>query len=239
MTSPLVVAVIPAAGIGNRMQADRPKQYLSLAGKTILEHTVEQLLSHPKIHRIVIAISAQDSYIHSLSIATHNKVTLVEGGAQRADSVLSALSTISEECWALVHDAARPCVTIEDIDRLLSVMHDHSVTGGILATPVRDTMKRALDNGVQPLISHTESREALWHALTPQLFPTARLTRALNCALEEGANVTDEASAIEYVGGKVALINGNPANIKITHPEDLPLAEFYLQQRDKAQLLCE
>ncbi|NDV91465.1 2-C-methyl-D-erythritol 4-phosphate cytidylyltransferase [Alteromonas sp. 345S023] len=239
MTSPLVVAVIPAAGIGNRMQADRPKQYLSLAGKTILEHTVELLLSHPKIHSIVIAISAKDTYIHSLSIATHEKVTLVEGGAERADSVLSALSKVPKECWALVHDAARPCVAINDIDNLLSVMRDESVAGGILATPVRDTMKRASSKSDQPLISYTESREALWHALTPQLFPSTLLINALNRALQDGANVTDEASAIEHVGGKVALISGNPANIKITHPADLPLAEFYLQQRDKAQLLCE
>lgn len=239
MTSPLVVAVIPAAGIGSRMQADRPKQYLCLAGKTILEHTVELLLSHSNIDSIVIAVSPKDTFIHQLAIATHDKVTLVEGGAQRADSVLSALTRLPENCWALVHDAARPCVAIEDIDRLLTVTNDVKVVGGILATPVRDTMKRATDDSQAPLISHTESRDALWHALTPQLFPANELKTALTQALDEGATVTDEASAIEYMGGKVALINSNPANIKITHPADLPLAEFYLQQRDKAQLLCE
>lgn len=233
MTSPHVVAVIPAAGVGSRMQADRPKQYLSLAGKTILEHTVTLLLNHPSVSRVVIAISHDDDFIHSLPIIANANIDLVEGGKTRADSVLNALASLPEESWALVHDAARPCVSHQDIDALLAVMNNSNTTGGILASPVRDTMKRACDHGQASLISHTESRENLWHALTPQLFPTGVLLRALNKALSNSVTITDEASAIEYAGGKVALINGNPANIKITHPADLPLAEFYIKQTHK------
>ncbi|MDO6565791.1 2-C-methyl-D-erythritol 4-phosphate cytidylyltransferase [Alteromonas sp. 1_MG-2023] len=255
MTSSPVVAVIPAAGIGSRMQADRPKQYLTLQGKTILEHTVELLLNHHAIDYLVIAISPHDNYFPSLSIVNNPKVKVVEGGNERADSVLNAVNTLPENTWALVHDAARPCVSTHDITNLLAVMENNQVAGGILASRVRDTMKRGVqqkteDTGLSavsatlltasiPTVLHTESRENLWHALTPQLFPTALLKNALNSALAAGAIITDEASAIEYSGHKVALIDSDPANIKITHPGDLPLADFYLHQRQKAQAACE
>ncbi|MDP2537480.1 2-C-methyl-D-erythritol 4-phosphate cytidylyltransferase [Alteromonas stellipolaris] len=244
MTSSSVVAVIPAAGIGSRMQADRPKQYLTLQGKTILEHTVEILLNHHAIDYLVIAISPHDTYFPSLAIANNPKVKVVEGGNERADSVLNAVNTLPDNTWALVHDAARPCVSTNDITQLLAVMDNEQVAGGILASRVRDTMKRgtASSQGANmnfPTVLHTESRENLWHALTPQLFPTALLKSALQDGLAACATITDEASAIEYSGHKVALIDSNPANIKITHPGDLPLADFYLHQRQKAQAECE
>jgi len=243
MTSSSVVAVIPAAGIGSRMQADRPKQYLTLQGKTILEHTVEILLNHHAIDYLVIAISPHDTYFPSLAIANNPKVKVVEGGNERADSVLNAVNTLPDNTWALVHDAARPCVSTNDITQLLAVMDNEQVAGGILASRVRDTMKRgAASQGADinfPTVLHTESRENLWHALTPQLFPTALLKSALQDGLAACATITDEASAIEYSGHKVALIDSDPANIKITHPGDLPLANFYLHQRQKAQAECE
>lgn len=244
MTSSSVVAVIPAAGIGSRMQADRPKQYLTLQGKTILEHTVEILLNHHAIDYLVIAISPHDTYFPSLAIANNPKVKVVEGGNERADSVLNAVNTLPDNTWALVHDAARPCVSTNDITQLLAVMDNEQVAGGILASRVRDTMKRgtASSQGADinfPTVLHTESRENLWHALTPQLFPTALLKSALQDGLAACATITDEASAIEYSGHKVALIDSDPANIKITHPGDLPLADFYLHQRQKAQAECE
>lgn len=231
-----VVAVIPAAGIGSRMQADKPKQYLLLAGKTILEHTVDQLLSHPAIERAVIAISPEDHYFYSLPLASNPNIHVVEGGKERADSVLNALNTLDDNTWAMVHDAARPCVKHDDITQLLEVMHNTTVSGGILATPVRDTMKRA--DTASTTISHTESREHLWHALTPQLFPTQALRGALTRALSAKALVTDESSAMEWDNKAVALIDSDPVNIKITHPADLPLAGFYLQQQKKA-VVCE
>lgn len=250
MTTPQVVAIIPAAGIGSRMQADRPKQYLPLLGKTILEHTVELLLSHDAIDYAVIAISPDDNYFHNLSLAHHPRIKVVEGGDERANSVLNALTTLDESSWALVHDAARPCVNKQDISALLNVISNDKVTGGILATQVRDTMKRGMSTtaiantihaaeiSAPPLVAHTESRVNLWHALTPQLFPTRLLKQALISALKNGEEITDEASAMELNGYRVALIDSNPANIKITHPGDLPLANFYLQQQ-KASVICE
>lgn len=224
-----LVAVVPAAGVGSRMKADRPKQYLDIHGKTILEHTIDRLLSHPAISQVVVAVSDDDPYYAHLPIAQCDAVIRVSGGKERADSVLSALRFISQQIqsdWVLVHDAARPCLSHQDIDALLAGCANHP-TGGILATPVRDTMKRAND---QQNIDHTVERNALWHALTPQMFKTERLTQALSAALTQGVSVTDEASALEWLGERPALILGCSSNIKVTQPEDLALAEFYLSR---------
>lgn len=237
--SPRIIAVVPAAGVGSRMQADRPKQYLSLAGKTIIEHTLEALIRHPAIDRVVVALSPGDPYFPTLPVAQANWLTIVDGGNERADSVLSALKQLPDDCWAMVHDAARPCVSHADIDKLLGVIDQRDVAGGILATPVRDTMKRAVSQS--HTISHTESRDDLWHALTPQLFPAALLREALTSSLSQGHPVTDEASAMEMAGFKVALIDANPANIKITRPADMPLAGFYLERlaKEDQDTVCE
>ncbi|MEG3766572.1 2-C-methyl-D-erythritol 4-phosphate cytidylyltransferase [Alteromonas sp. 14N.309.X.WAT.G.H12] len=228
MTEPSVVAVVPAAGVGSRMRADKPKQYLTLAGKTILEHTLENLHSHPAIDHIVVAINKDDGWFPTLPVANAPWLTVVDGGKERADSVLAGLSVLNPGDWALVHDAARPCLHHTDLDQLLAVRSRDDVTGGILATPVRDTMKRAKGN--RPCIAHTESREHLWHALTPQLFPAVLLKQALISGLNNGLTITDEASAMEAQGYTVALIDSHPGNIKITQPMDLSLAEFYLRQ---------
>lgn len=228
LTSSLsIVAVVPAAGVGSRMQADRPKQYLEISGKTILEHTVEKLLTHTSVDKVIVAISDDDPYFPQLSLANNPEVIRVSGGKERADSVLSALDYIESNQlaqWAMVHDAARPCVDLNDIDNLIKVAITNQL-GGILATPVRDTMKRA---NAQQNIDYTVDREALWHALTPQLFKTQPLRYALSHALDQGVQITDEASAIEWLGEKPALVHGRADNIKITQPEDLALAEFYL-----------
>ncbi len=232
MTSPRVVAVIPAAGIGSRMQADRPKQYLTINGKTILEHTIDALLHHPLIDEVIVAISPGDGYFDRYGLRD-KPIHVVDGGKERADSVLNGIVNLGENDWALVHDAARPCVEQSDISALIELIHSPDVVGGILATPVRDTMKRVKSSS--NVISHTEDREGLWHALTPQLFPATLLKRALQNGLSQGANITDEASAMELEGYKVAMVNGSPANIKITHPADLPLAESYLNHKFSAQ----
>ncbi|UUM30236.1 2-C-methyl-D-erythritol 4-phosphate cytidylyltransferase [Vibrio japonicus] len=223
-----LIAIVPAAGVGSRMKADRPKQYLTIGERTVLEHTVETLLSHPAIHKVVVAISDGDPYYPDLSISQRDDVVRVSGGKERADSVLSGLEYASTQLsdWVLVHDAARPCIKLSDIDRLIDVALSHK-TGAILASPVRDTMKRAnTDNN----IDHTVEREALWHALTPQMFKTQQLTHALSSALAEQVSITDEASALEWLGEHPALVQGRADNIKITQPEDLALAEFYLQR---------
>ncbi|CDT19585.1 2-C-methyl-D-erythritol 4-phosphate cytidylyltransferase [Vibrio coralliirubri] len=223
-----VIAVVPAAGVGSRMKADRPKQYLKIHGKTILEHTVEKLLSHPQVAQIVVAISDDDPYYPELALNQNPQVIRVSGGSERADSVLSALNYIAEQQlsdWVMVHDAARPCVQLSDIDKLISGAMSHDV-GAILAAPVRDTMKR----GAQGQIEHTVERADLWHALTPQMFRAKPLWKALSEALQQGASITDEASAFEWKGLSPALVAGRSDNFKITQPEDLALAEFYLSQ---------
>ncbi|MCG3866151.1 MULTISPECIES: 2-C-methyl-D-erythritol 4-phosphate cytidylyltransferase [unclassified Photobacterium] len=225
------IAIVPAAGVGSRMAADRPKQYLTIAGKTILEHSVERLLSLPEIQHVVIAVSKSDPYFPVLPLAVDPRITVVDGGAERVDSVFSGLAAISDDnAWVMVHDAARPCVRIEDLCQLIAVA-ETSEYGAILATPVRDTMKRSTANSkAVAVIEHTVDREQLWHALTPQMFRARQLRDALTMALAKGAVITDEASALEFCGFSPVLVKGRADNLKVTQPEDLALAEFYLQQ---------
>lgn len=222
-----MIAVLPAAGIGSRMQADCPKQYLTIGHQTILEHAIHALLRHPRIIQVIVAISPEDQQFKTLPIASDPRVLVTEGGQQRADSVLAGLQLAGNAHWVLVHDAARPCLHPDDLERLLAITA-HSKVGGILAAPVRDTMKRAQVG--QSIISHTVERQDLWHALTPQLFPLELLKLCLQRALDEGATVTDEASALEHCGYHPLLVAGRADNIKVTRPEDLALAAFYLTQ---------
>ncbi|QKJ60490.1 2-C-methyl-D-erythritol 4-phosphate cytidylyltransferase [Serratia fonticola] len=226
-SSSQVIAVLPAAGIGSRMQAECPKQYLTIGHQTILEHAIHALLRHPRITQVIVAISPEDQQFKTLPIASDPRVLVTEGGQQRADSVLAGLQLADNAHWVLVHDAARPCLHPDDLERLLAITA-HSKVGGILAAPVRDTMKRAQVG--QSIISHTVERQDLWHALTPQLFPLELLKLCLQRALDEGATVTDEASALEHCGYHPLLVAGRADNIKVTRPEDLALAAFYLTQ---------
>ncbi|WGE68417.1 2-C-methyl-D-erythritol 4-phosphate cytidylyltransferase [Actinobacillus equuli subsp. haemolyticus] len=216
-----IVAVIPASGVGSRMNAPLPKQYLKLQGKTILEHTLNIFLEHPDIQKIVVAVSEADQYYPELSVLNTPKIQIVFGGETRADSVFNALKVIDEDAWVLVHDAARPCLKRSDLDKLLQVQEPN---GAILATPAIDTMKRASGNKIVA----TEDRSTLWHALTPQFFPVNALKHAIKNALEQGYTITDEASAMEMSGYTPQLITGRSDNLKITRLEDLALAEFYL-----------
>jgi 2-C-methyl-D-erythritol 4-phosphate cytidylyltransferase len=226
-SSPQVIAVLPAAGIGSRMQADCPKQYLTIGHQTLLEHAIHALLRHPRITQVIVAINPEDQQFKTLPIASDPRVLVTEGGQQRADSVMAGLQLAGNAQWVLVHDAARPCLHPDDLERLLAITA-HSKVGGILAAPVRDTMKRAQVG--QSIIAHTVERQDLWHALTPQLFPLELLKLCLQRALDEGAVVTDEASALEHCGYHPLLVTGRSDNIKVTRPEDLALAAFYLTQ---------
>lgn len=222
-------AVVPAAGMGSRMMADRPKQYLKLQNKAILSHTLQSLIDYPYIEKILVAVAEQDqAYLEALPEIQHAKVQTVAGGATRADSVLSGLLHIPkpQQTWALVHDAARPCLREEDLDKLLQIDDDH---GGILAVPAVDTIKRAVDF---QRISHTEDRSQLWLALTPQFFKADLLIKALQQAKQQKLVVTDEASAMELAGYQPRLVQGRADNIKVTRPEDLALAEFYLTRKE-------
>ena len=221
-----IIAIIPAAGVGSRMQADKPKQYLTILGKTVLQHTLEIMLSHPAISRVIVALSKNDPYAAELAVLSHPKIQLVEGGATRAESVLSALNAVSEEhVWVLVHDAARPCLTTPDLDKLLATTDEN---GAILAVPVTDTVKRA---NIAGNIIATEDRSQLWQAQTPQFFPLDLLKKALNTGIRQKLTITDEASAMEFAGFQPHLVMGRRDNIKITRPEDLALAEFYLTRK--------
>ena len=225
-------AVIPAAGLGKRINADLPKQYLTISGKCILEHTLERFCHHPAIAGVVVAIADNDKHWSELEISSHPKIKKAAGGKQRCHSVVNALQVLSTMAdpndWVLVHDAARPCIRSDDIEHLIKSVGDHEV-GGLLALPVRDTMKRA---GDQNIITETIDRNGLWHALTPQMFHLSPLQAALENCLSNNQIVTDEAQAMELSGHHPVLVEGHPDNIKVTHQNDLALAKLYLTQQE-------
>ncbi|WP_440876431.1 2-C-methyl-D-erythritol 4-phosphate cytidylyltransferase [Thalassotalea sp. PLHSN55] len=226
------VAVVPAAGVGKRMKSQCPKQYLKIGQLTVLEHTVQRLLAHPLINHVVIALGAEDEYFRDTSLAKNAQVSTVIGGKDRVDSVLAGLKSLEPNRyqWALVHDAARPCLSLTDIESLISTCVDKNL-GGLLASPVRDTMKRSDQSQT---VLHTEERNHLWHALTPQLFPIEQLILAIESGLANNANITDESSAIELAGYTSIIVEGSSKNIKITQPDDLAFAEFILSQQHQA-----
>jgi 2-C-methyl-D-erythritol 4-phosphate cytidylyltransferase len=212
------------------MGSDIPKQYLPLNGLTVIEHTINTLLDNTRIEGIYIALSKDDTRWGETSLATNHKIVSVEGGAERCNSVLNALRRLQKNAgpddWVLVHDAARPCLRPEDLDLLMNSLSDHPV-GGLLGVPVRDTMKRTDRDSA---VAETVSRDNLWHAYTPQMFRLGALYQALQNAIDMDLAVTDDASAMEQAGLQPMMIEGHDDNIKITRPEDLALAGFYLNQ---------
>ena len=229
-TPPKIMAVIPAAGIGSRMKADKPKQYLEIAGKTILEQTILKLSQVSEISTLMLAISSEDEHFSKLALCDGRIKTCI-GGAERANTVLNALLALEPASpdWVLVHDAARPLVRVEDIHKLIHTCIEKQ-EGGILASKVKDTIKRG-QNYSQETVPRTE----LWQALTPQLFPFKALLSALKEGLHQKREITDEASAMELAQQPVLLVEGSSDNLKVTAPEDLALAEFILTQQEKAQ----
>lgn len=233
--SPTFTVVVPAAGIGKRMSNTIPKQYLKINGKSVIEHTVARLLSHPQINQVIIALAKYDEHFSTTGLATIANVTTVNGGKNRCDSVLAGLNALkgTSQDWVLVHDAARPCVTHQDISKLIDTCLA-TQTGAILAAPVRDTMKRSNSQGD---IVATENRDNLWHALTPQMFQWQPLHHALSAAIKNNVVITDEASAIEFYQQKCKIVSGREDNIKITRPSDLNLAAFILTSQEEE--ICE
>lgn len=225
-------ALIPAAGVGRRLGGAIPKQYLPLAGRPLIEYSLEILLNHPRIEAVVVALGPEDGWWPDTAFARHPMVVRAEGGAERCHSVRNGLELLwqrgaAPKDWVLVHDAARPCLRRADLDRLLERLGGHPV-GGLLGVPARDTMKRADEVGE---VRETVPRAGLWHAYTPQMFRLGPLCQALDWALEQGLWVTDEASAMELAGYHPLLVEGHADNIKVTLPEDLALAAFHLSQR--------
>jgi 2-C-methyl-D-erythritol 4-phosphate cytidylyltransferase len=239
--------VIPAAGIGSRMAAKQAKQYLPIQDKTILEHTLDLFLSQDNIGPIVVVLHPEDQIFEGLSVAAHANIHTVIGGQERVDSVLAGLSLLQDlgytNHFVLVHDAARPCLEKNDLNKLINEClkasaKDEFISGAILACPVADTIKKSLankgnntTNSAASIIESTVNRTGLWQAQTPQMFEVDELSKAIEIGLAKGYKLTDEASAIECIGKKVLLVEGPSSNIKITRPSDLPLALFYLSNR--------
>jgi 2-C-methyl-D-erythritol 4-phosphate cytidylyltransferase len=226
-------AIIPAAGVGTRMGLETPKQYLKLLDKTVLEYSVELFCEYPAIKGVVIVLCDGDPFWPETGLANNSKKIIVtQGGVERCHSVqngLQSLKTIADpNDWVLVHDAARPCLQRSDIDKLIMSLEGNLV-GGLLALPVKDTMKRGDQN---KNVIETVNRQSLWHALTPQMFRFSLLGSAIDNALSQNILVTDEAQAIELYGKQPVLIEGSARNIKITNPGDLKLAELYISQQE-------
>ena len=231
-------AIVPAAGIGKRMLSSIPKQYLLLNDRPVLEYTVNALLDNKNVSGLIIALQPDDVYWPQINITSNKPVLRTVGGDERADSVLNAIEKLyqhedfdAESDWVMVHDAVRPCIRQQDINKLVAdVATDEN--GGLLALPVRDTMKRQKADATQAMVEQTVDRENLWHALTPQYFHADRLKTALQSAKKDNRVITDESSAMEMAGFSPRLVQGHEDNIKITRPDDLRLASLYLLARD-------
>jgi 2-C-methyl-D-erythritol 4-phosphate cytidylyltransferase len=233
MTTERYWAVVPAAGVGRRMGGTLPKQFLRLGRQTVLEHSLDALWQSLHLQGLVL-VSDGHPVLASIQ-AQHRERRLLRaaGGKERCHSVLNGLQTLrgraGDDDWVLVHDAARPCVRFQDLRQLVEATARHG-TGGLLGVPVRDTMKRSDANGK---VLATVERSGLWHAFTPQLFRYRLLHDALQKAIADGYQVTDEASAVEHAGFQPLMVAGHADNIKITRPEDVPLAEFFLSQQGR------
>lgn len=227
-------ALIPAAGFGSRMENELPKQYLPLHDHPMIYHSIHTLHQNTFIAGVIVVLAPGDTIWSNYDWSAFNqKLTpLYCGGATRADSVLNGLiaakqkNVIGDQDWVLVHDAARPCLTADQLNRLIIELADDEI-GGLLAVPVADTLKRSNPSG---RIAHTEPRENLWQAQTPQMFRCALLIHALQNAAH--IPITDDASAVEALGHHPKLIASNSYNFKVTYPQDLALAELILQQRN-------
>jgi 2-C-methyl-D-erythritol 4-phosphate cytidylyltransferase len=220
--------VMPAAGAGRRVGGATAKQYLSLLNQTVIEWALQPFIDDARCKAVIVVLAANDEHWHKLQLAAQPKIRITRGGDTRADSVRAGLAALPVEVkaddWVLVHDAARPCLQVADLNSLLESLHADAI-GGLLATPLADTLKRA--DGEQRA-DQTIPRDSLWRALTPQMFRYELLQRALNNAFMQGLIITDEAAAVEALGCKPRLINGRADNLKITVAEDLALAAHIL-----------
>lgn len=228
-------AIVPAAGCGERMQAAVAKQYLQIDGKTILEITLALLLDQAEIDGLVVCLASDDEKWQGLPHKNNPRVCVTSGGTTRAQSVLNGLAALKikadDEDWVLVHDAARPCLRAELLQNFIKQVRETD-DGGVLAVPAKDTLKISdkADGTFQITIQESLDRTNIWHAQTPQMFRFGAIEAALVDAIRDKHLVTDEASAMELAGYHPRLIEGDTANIKITTPGDLKLAEFLINE---------
>ena len=227
MSQTTLWCLVPAAGRGRRVGGDCPKQYMPLAGRPLIEHTLQRLAAHPRIAGLLVILDAEDSRWPGTTVLNGKPVLTAVGGSERSDSVLAGIDAlpamVGSGDFVLVHDAARPCVRLADIDRLIDLAG--AADGGLLGAPLRDTLKRADGAGRS---ESTEPRDRRWRAFTPQMFRRAQLSAALREATRCGVNVSDEAMAMERAGFAPLLVEGAEDNIKVTTAADFALAEFLL-----------
>lgn len=231
-------AVIPAAGVGSRCKGARAKQYTPLLGMPMISHTLRPFLAHAAIEKVVVVLHPEDQHWATLPESHSPKVITTLGGATRCDSIENGLDALSDLAapndWVLLHDAARPCIRSQAIERLLSTVGSHPV-GGLLGVPVTDTLKRVNAAGEVTL---TLPRETTWRAQTPQLCRYALLREAIAKAKAEAVILTDDVAALEHSGLKPLMVLGDVSNLKVTYPEDFAIAAQYLEAAAKV-LACE
>lgn len=231
----MIWAVVPAAGSGRRFGGERPKQYADIHGKPLIGWTLQALAQHPAVAGLMVVLAADDPWWPGWTALADKPLLRATGGAERADSVLAGLRAlppaVAAQDFVLVHDAARPCVRAEDISRLIELAG--AAEGGLLATPLRDTLKRAdaSHQGATPRVAHTVAREGLWRALTPQMFRRGALEQALTRWPRQSAPPTDEAQAMEACGVQPLLVAGADDNLKVTTPSDWLIASQLLGAR--------
>lgn len=232
----MIWAIVVAGGRGQRFGGEMPKQYLGLRDRSVLEWSCLPFLQHPAVAGLVVVLPAGDDHGPALlrRLSADKQLLQVSGGAERAESVCAGLRAIIAEAgpdsWALVHDAARPCLHPDSLTTLINSLKTHAV-GGLLAVPARDTLKRARIDSGGVEVCETLDRREIWQAQTPQMFRAGVLLAAYESALAAGLVPTDEAAAVEQQGLVPQLIEGRPDNLKITTPADLRLADFLLQER--------
>ena len=230
-------AIVPASGVGRRMQGRLPKQYLQLCGKSILEHTLDRLLSFDDIRGVILVLRSDDRHWQELNYQSQKPLIIATGGDERQDSVFSGLLRLFDletgDPSVMIHDAVRPLVSHQDLQRLIKSAK-HNTAGAILGVPVSDTLKRQDE---ETNIAETVERVGLWRAFTPQLFRAELLLQAYKHVSKNNLPITDDAAAIEALGMRPALVECSAQNIKITHPQDLELAtQIMLQQQTQDNL---
>jgi 2-C-methyl-D-erythritol 4-phosphate cytidylyltransferase len=242
--------VMPAAGVGRRFGTIKPKQYAPLQGRTVIEWALAPFLTDVTCAGVVVGLAAEDPYWGEIADRLAKmpgrtpELIFVTGGVERSHTVRKGLEALNSRAtsddWVLVHDAARPCLAADDLQRLLERLGNHRV-GGLLATPAADTLKRAISNppaatGDNVEVEQTVDRAGLWRALTPQMFRRGMLCEALDRAFAAGRLPTDEAQALEWMGERPVLVQGSAANIKITSADDLVLAAALLNARESTSV---
>ncbi len=222
--------IVPAAGVGRRFGEHKPKQYVEVHGRTLLEWSVAPFAADLRCKGIVVALASSDPHWPAIAKRLGVRVLTAAGGAERSHSVRNALASLQGRAavddWVLVHDAARPCMPAHDLNRLVERLESHPV-GGLLAAPASDTLKAS---GADLEVTRTVDRSGLWRALTPQMFRYGRLCEALDACFASRRLPTDESQAIEWLGDRPQIVPGSAANLKVTSPEDLLVAAALLQE---------